>query len=73
MCVSNIVPKNHRFCRDAGRCKRVEKLLRNIINVYGPFSEDVNDREAIGPVRYITVLSGHLVGSIGGTYLLIQA
>jgi hypothetical protein len=50
MSVSNIVPKNHRFCRDARRCKRVEKLLRNIGNVYGLFSEDVNDREAIGPV-----------------------
>lgn len=73
MCISNIVPKNHRFFRDTRRYKTVEKLLRSIRNVYGLFSKDVNDREAIGPVWFIAILSGHMVRKIGGTHLLIQA
>ena len=73
MCISNIVPKNYRFFRDTRRYKTVEKFLRSISNVYGLFSKDVNDREAIGPVLFIAILSGHMVGKIGGTHLLIQA
>lgn len=50
MSIRNIVPKDHRFCRDARRCKRVEKLLCGVSDVYWLLSKDIDDREAIGPV-----------------------
>jgi hypothetical protein len=49
MCVSDIVPEDHRFCSNARRYIRVKKLLRGVGYVYGLFSKYINNREAIGP------------------------
>ena len=49
MCVRNVVPKDRRFCRDARRYIRVEKLLHSVRYVYGFFPKNINNREAIGP------------------------
>lgn len=52
MRVSDLVPKDHGFCRNARRDIRLQKLLRGIVYVYGLFSENIDDRKAIVPMIY---------------------